>query len=69
MVSWEIGPGAQPAIMLDEFVECEAASARPPLAGGDAETRNHRLQPVHGGPLVGRQLRLAQEKAAGCHAR
>ena len=31
---------------------------RPALAGGHAQARDHRLQPGHGGPVVGGQLRL-----------
>ena len=41
--SWAHVPGVQPAIMLDEFVECEeAVKRRPELAGGPAQARRRR---------------------------
>ena len=58
VMSWEHVPGVQPAIMLDEFVECEeAVSADPALAGGHAQARRHGRRASYGRPLVGGQLR------------
>ena len=34
------------------------------VAGGHAQTRGHRLRPVHGRPVVGRQLRLRRRTRA-----
>ncbi len=58
VVDWREIQNVQPAIMLDEFLECEqACKAESSLAGGNASAWHHRLRPVHGRPVVGRKLR------------
>ncbi len=69
VLSWEHLPGVQPAIVFDEFVECEAAvPGRPPLAGGHAPPRGNGLQPHDGGLVVGRQLRLCRRRGPPARA-
>ena len=53
VLSWEHVPGVQPALVLDEFLECEAACGRTRVAGGDAQARHDRFPPGDGGPVVG----------------
>ena len=47
VVAWNYVANVQPAIMLDEFLECEQA-----CKASHAQARHHRFRPVHGRSVV-----------------
>ena len=69
--AWTHVPDVQPAIMLDEFVECEAGvQASPEWQAAMRKRGVDELRPVHGRSLVGRQLRIARRTGpCGCRGR
>ena len=70
VLSWEHVPGAQPAIVLDEFVECEAAVRADPRWQEAMRRRGVTdFEPRDGGRVVGGQLRLPAGRGAAPGAR